>query len=308
MFDLYLTYEYHFAATQLVLAMLGIGATLRAEDISRVFRFPTAFGLGLGMQLLVVPLTAIVVGHLLAPHPGIVVGLVLVATLPGGTMSNLLVYFSRASLALSVSLTAVMTVGCLVTTPALLRLVAGPYLPDDFVMPVARVAFEMFVFLLGPLAAGMIVGRLAPDHREPFARWCIRGSLAVLSVIVVGASGAGRVDPVGFGVSGYVAIMTFCAIVVTSALLLGRATGLPAGDRCAIGIEVGIRNVNLGLLLKASIFPAIPGVPDRLADGVLFALLMYGAFGTTAAIVLALLHRRGLIVTREWHRPAQTHV
>jgi BASS family bile acid:Na+ symporter len=247
-----------------------------------------------------VPVVAVLVGRLLAPHTGIAVGLVLIAALPGGVMSNLLVYLARASLALSVALTATMTIGCLVTTPLLLRLFAGTYLPPAFVMPAGRIAFEMLVFLLVPLAIGTAVAVTLPRRREAFAQWTIRGSLVMLTVIIVGASGAGRIDPTAYGLAGYAALVVFTGVILATALLGSRAAGLSSPDRLAIGIEVGIRNINLGLLLKASIFPAVPGVPDPLGDAVLFALLMYGGIGTTAAVVLTVLHRRGILVTREW--------
>jgi BASS family bile acid:Na+ symporter len=300
MFEQYLIYEYHVAAMQLVLAMLGIGASLRRADITRVYRFPKAFGVGIAMQVVMVPVVAVLVGRLLAPHTGIAVGLVLIAALPGGVMSNLLVYLARASLALSVALTATMTIGCLVTTPLLLRLFAGTYLPPAFVMPAGRIAFEMLVFLLVPLAVGTAVAVTLPRRREAFAQWTIRGSLVMLTVIIVGASGAGRIDPTAYGLAGYAALVVFTGVILATALLGSRAAGLSSPDRLAIGIEVGIRNINLGLLLKASIFPAVPGVADPLGDAVLFALLMYGGIGTPAAVVLTVLHRRGILVTRDW--------
>jgi BASS family bile acid:Na+ symporter len=138
-----------------------------------------------------------------------------------------------------------------------------------------------------------------PRRREAFARWTIRGSLVMLTVIIVGASGAGRIEPTAYGLAGYGALLVFTAAILATALVGGRAAGLPLPDRLAIAIEVGIRNINLGLLLKASIFPAVPGVPDPLGDAVLFALLMYGGIGTMAAIVVAVLYRRGILIPRE---------
>jgi BASS family bile acid:Na+ symporter len=292
MFELYLEHEYHLAAAQLALAMLGVGATVTAAQLVSVFRFPGAFALGMAVQLLLVPAVAVLVGWLLGVGAGVATGLVLVAAVPGGTLSNLVSYVARANLALSVSLTAVSTLGCLVTTPLVLRLLAAAHLPEDFAMPAGRIALEIAVCLLGPLAVGMMAGARLGEARMLLARWAIRTSFALIVVIVVGSAGAGRIDPAAEGVRALAGLAAFAVLIQAGALALGRALRLPAADRAAIAIEVTIRNTNLGLLLKASLFPAVPGVADPLADGVLFVVLLYGGFALPAVLPVTVLQRR----------------
>ena len=141
--NLYLQYEFYFASAQLVLAMLGMGATLRGRDFMEVVRSPKGFGLGLFAVLVAGPLLALGVGRLFGLEPGLATGLVLVAAVPGGTLSNLLTYFAHGNVALSVSLTATATVGCLASTPVVLRLFATGLEDGAFVMPVAKVASDI---------------------------------------------------------------------------------------------------------------------------------------------------------------------
>jgi BASS family bile acid:Na+ symporter len=293
MFETYLQYEYHFAAAQLLFVMLGMGATLGVRDFLDVFREPTAFFVGIGTQLVAAPLVALLVGVWLDPPAGLGLGLILLAAVPGGTMSNLATWLARGNVPLSISLTAVTTLGSLVMTPFLLELLMGSQLPTGFVMPAGRVAFDIAFILLGPLALGMVIGNAAPRHRLVFSRWCIYASFAMIGVIVVGSAGAGRIDASAFGWFGPGVIAIFSAAVQVAGVLPGLLLGLPRRDLVAIGVEVTIRNSNLALLLKASLFPAVPGVADPVADGVLFAVLLYGGIALPVALPLIVFGRTG---------------
>src|SRR5690606_37674106 len=164
------------------------------------------FLVGLAVQIIGVPLLALAVNALLAPPPGIAFGLVLVAAMPGGAMSNVVAWFARAHVPLSIALTAVGTLGCMLTTPVVLRLLAGELVPPDFAMPAGAIALDIAVCLLLPLAAGMACGaRLTTRQRSALAGWCVRASLVVVVGIAVGLLSAGRLDPRAYGVSALVA-------------------------------------------------------------------------------------------------------
>jgi BASS family bile acid:Na+ symporter len=191
-----------------------------------------------------------------------------------------------------VSLTALTTMACLVTTPLLAQLLVGESGAGTLVMPTRRIAFEIAYCLLGPLAMGMAVGLRLEASRARFASACVRLSFAMIFVMFVGSAAAGRVDVLSQGPAALVGLGAFAAGAQLIGLLGSAALGLPRADAVAIAIETTVRNTNLALLLKASIFPARPGVPDPIADGVLFAVLLYGGFALLAALPLARLHRR----------------
>lgn len=288
----YLQYEYPLAAAQLCLAMLGMGATMRPTDFVEIARAPRGLLLGLFVQVAGVPVIALAVGRLLGVVPGIAVGLILVAAVPGGAMSNVATYLARGNPALSIALTTVSTLGCLLTTPLVLEIFASTHLPRGFEMPVARIAFDIFFCLLAPLVVGMAIGNRLARIRMGFATWCIRGSLFVILLIVVGSVSAGRVDAVAYGPIGLLAIVLFAVASQQAALLASRLARLRERDRVAIGIEVTIRNTNLALLVKASILPALPGVADPIADGAFFVALLYGGVALLVALPPILLQRR----------------
>jgi BASS family bile acid:Na+ symporter len=292
-FEAYPRYEHLLASTQLAFAMLGMGAVLAPRDFVAVARSPRALGIGLAVQLVAVPLLATLLGLLLPVPAGIAAGLVLVAAVPGGTMSNVFTYFGRGNIALSISLTALTTVGALVTTPALLRLLVGAHLPARFEMPTASIALEIGVTLLVPLVAGMLFGVRFPEWRGGFSRWCIRASLAAILVMVVGAGGSGRLDPRAYGAVAPIAVGLLALVFQQAAYAVCWLGRLEARDRLTIAIEVTIRNTNLAILVKASLFPATAGL-DPIGDGMFFVALLYGGAALMLAALPVALGRRRL--------------
>jgi BASS family bile acid:Na+ symporter len=292
LFDWYPEWEYGLASAQLVLAMLGMGALLGPKDFVELVRVPRAMAVGLGVQIAGVPLVAFALGRVLPIEAGIAAGLVLVAAVPGGTMSNVVTYLGRGNIALSIALTGVTTIAALVTTPAILRIFVSDFLPPDFEMPVARVAWEIGVTLLLPLFAGMAIGARFHVQRGALSKWAIRGSLAAIAVMIVGAAGSGRVDPEAYGPVGLGAVFAMAAGAFALAWLVSRAARLSQPDRLAVVVEATIRNANLGVLVKASLFPAEAGRVDPIGDAMFFTVLMYGGIAMLFAAPPALLARR----------------
>jgi BASS family bile acid:Na+ symporter len=286
MFDWFPDYEYPLARLQLVLFMLGMGATLSVADFLAVFRRPRSFIAGFVVQVLMLPWLAVAINRLGRLEGGLAVGLVLVAAMPGGALSKLFTYLGRGNVPLSISLTAFTTLASLVTVPLLLQLLAAHYIRDDFHMPVADVVLDVALCLLLPLLAGMVVARLWPQGRLGFARLCVRLGFVVVFVVILGS--LGRINPGEHGLGVAAAIIVFCLAGQQLSMLPFYIMRWPRRDRMAAGIEVTMRNMNLALLLKARLFPP----DDPLAGTVLFVILFYAGTALVAGFPLALNHRR----------------
>lgn len=287
MTDAYPQYEEWFARIQLVCFMLGMGVTLAVADFIKVAQKPRSLCLGLVGQICVIPLIALAINHLLDLDPPIALGLIMVAAMPGGSLSKVFVYLGRGNAPLSITLTAVSTLATVVTTPLTLRLLATEYIPD-FEMPVAKIVTDVALFLLAPLAIGMVVGRIWPARQRTISRWAVRLGFVALMFIVVGSLAAGRIRPAEHGFLVPLAIVLFCVLGQQLNMTPFYIFRLPRPDRLAVGIEATMRNMNLALLLKSSLF----GAEGELADGVLFVVLFYGAVAFFAGVPLALNHRR----------------
>ncbi|MCB1704535.1 MAG: bile acid:sodium symporter family protein [Halioglobus sp.] len=282
----YVAHEYWFAVFQLVMAMLGMGATLTGRDFRDVVREPRAVTIGLAVQLLLVPLAAFAFLRLLGVSGGVAIGIALIASIPGGTTSNIFTFFARGNSALSISITGLTTLACLVTTPLILAALISDSLPAEFTMPTGQIVSEIAFTLLLPLALGMLYLYLYPAQAVAVSKWCIRASLLGIVLIVVGSMTAGRLDIEAFGLGNVVLVVSFTLALVAIGWLASRLQRLPTPDATAIEFEVIVRNVNLGVMLKASLFPASAVATGHLGDAVMFTLLLYGGLQLAVAAVL----------------------
>ena len=289
---IYLQYEYWFAAIQLILAMLGMGATLTMSDFKNVLNQPTAFNYGTLIQLLLVPVIAYIFIRSAGLTGGVAIGIALIAAIPGGTTSNIFTYMAKGNIPLSISITAVTTLACLLSTPLILSLLIAEYLPTDFSMPTQRIITEIALTLLLPLFIGMMILKKLPNIASPLSKWSIRLSLLFIAFIVIGSSSAGRLDIDAFGTNNLWMVFIFIMLMTTISLLAANLLKLSLADRTAIQMEVVVRNINLGVLIKASLFPVVATSATSIGDMVLFTILLYGAIQMLIAAAIITVRRR----------------
>lgn len=288
----YLANEYWFAVFQLVTAMLGMGATLTPKDFREIATEPFPVLSGVSLQLIVVPLLAFLMITLLNVSAGVAVGVALIAAVPGGSSSNIFTLFAKGNVALSISITAITTIICLVSTPLILELLVSPYLPETFVMPTLEIMQDISVNLLLPLAVGMVCLRFSPKLASWLSTWCIRASVLGLLMIFVGASLAGRLDAEAFGFNNILLVSGFVFLLMLAGWLIPRMLGIGRADASAIEMEVLVRNINLGVMLNVLLFPVVEGQDNTLGNMSLFALLLYGGVQLILAVLIVPFKRK----------------
>lgn len=291
MFENYHEYEYLLARVQLVFFMLGMGATLEMTDFARIVRTPTTLLYGLGYLFLVMPLLAVLISRLMGVEPGIGVGLILIALMPGGVVSKVFTYLGRGNVALSITLTAFGSFGSVITVPLFLRLLASDYVPPDFSVPLGLVVPDVSLYLLLPLTMGMIWGHYSPANRMKFAHTLVSIGWLFVLLMVIGSIGSGRIHPGDYGWRAPLAIVIFCLLSQQLSMLPFYYFRWPRPDRLAVGIEMTMRNINLALLLMTLLFPYDRDMKD-IADGTLFVALFYAAVAMGVGLLLALNHLR----------------
>ncbi len=247
------------------LMMFGVALDLKLDDFKRIIVSPKAPGIGLIAQFVLLPAATFLLTLALRPQPSIALGMILVASCPGGNLSNIMTYLAKGNCAVSISMTAVSTAAAIFMTPLNLSL-WGSLNPDTAVILKAVSLSPMDVFttiflILGvPLVAGLTLSRyfpfLAGKVRKPFKIF----SLIFFIVIVLGALAANWT--IFLQVVGLVMLIVLLhnALALNLGYWSGRVAGLAEQDCRAVCIEVGIQNSALGLVLVFNFFSGLGGM------------------------------------------------
>ncbi|MFO0905566.1 MAG: bile acid:sodium symporter [Pirellulales bacterium] len=272
----YQSLEYSLAASLLVCSMFGMGTTLAVRDLLDVFKTPSSLAIVLLLQCVISPTLALVIGKLFGVSLGVAAGMILITAIPGGSYTNLFTYFGRGNVALSVAATTFCTALCVVTTPLVLRTFNLGGALGEVVMPAGKIFFEIVTWLLLPLATGMLTRRFLPSRYALLGKVGIWASVTILVVLVIAAMSSGRLKLMSEGWRAPLAIIALGTAMLWSTYGTCLLAKRPLLDVFTIAIEVVVRNGNLALLLKASLYPDSTTDP-AVSSGVLFAILFYAA-------------------------------
>jgi BASS family bile acid:Na+ symporter len=242
------------------LVMLGMGVTLSPTDFRRIAKRPGAVGIGVGLQLAVMPLLGLVLARALDLSPALAAGVILLGACPGGTASNVVTWLARGDVALSVSLTTASTVLAPLATPALTALYAGARVP----VPAAAMLRDIAAIVLLPLAAGVALRALAGARVERVTRALPLLSVAAIAAIIaiVVALNRGQLAAVAAPVA--LAVVLHNGLGLALGWIGARALGRTEREARTIAIEVGMQNSGLAAALAAAHFPPAAALPGAL--------------------------------------------
>lgn len=261
-----------FSSTDLVLLngtiaamMFGVSLQLTPEDFTRILKSPRAPMVGLFAQFLILPALTCLATWLLNVDPQLALGMILVASCPGGTFSNIMTWIGRGSVAVSVTMTAVSSLAAVVMTPFNFALYGWlnpntrEMLRDIAVQPVELLALVIVVLGI-PIVLGMWVGRrfsaFATASDKP---------MRVMSLVVflgfVAIAFNKNIDLLRNALATVVPLVIFHnAMALSIGALAAKCMSLPVDQRRAVTMEVGIQNSGLGLTLLFTFFPQSTGM------------------------------------------------
>jgi bile acid:Na+ symporter, BASS family len=266
----------------LFVIMVGIGLTLTSDDFRREARQPKGAVIGSLGQLLLMPALGFAIAALLSLPPAIAVGLVIVAACPGGTTSNLVAYLCRANVALSIVLTVVASLVTIVTLPiaANLALSWQPAASDVAIeVPLLRTVGLLVGIVLVPVAIGMTVRRTSPARAASLETFVSAFGAIVLIALIVGIAISVRDEFWELLAAAGPAALLLNVSGILAGIGLGALARVPRGDRLTFGVELGIKNSTLGILIAATVIGS-----ERMAvPSAVYGLLMYlSAFALVA--------------------------
>ncbi|OWM71706.1 hypothetical protein CDL15_Pgr005894 [Punica granatum] len=229
--------------------MLSMGLTLTFEDFRRCLRNPWTVGIGFLAQYMIKPLLGYVIARTLKLSAPLATGLILVSCCPGGQASNVATYISKGNVALSVLMTTCSTIGAIIMTPLLTKLLAGQLVPVD----AAGLAISTFQVVLVPTVLGVLSNEFFPKFTSKIVT--ITPLIGVILTTLLCASPIGQVSEVlktqGTRLLFPVALLHAAAFALgywMSKLSFGESTSR------TISIECGMQSSALGFLLAQKHF------------------------------------------------------
>jgi bile acid:Na+ symporter, BASS family len=228
------------------------------------------------------PALGFAIAALLSLPPALAVGLVIVAACPGGTTSNLVAYLCRANVALSIVLTVIASLVTIVTLPiaANLALAWQPAASEvPISVPVGRTIALLVGIVLVPVALGMTVRRRAPGRAAALETFVSAFGAIVLVALIVGIAISLREEFFELLAAAGPASVLLNVSGIAAGLGLGALARVPRADRLTFGVELGIKNSTLGILIAATVLGS-----ERMAvPSAVYGLLMYvSAFALVA--------------------------
>ena len=263
--------------------MFGLGLSLRKQDLIDVARKPMPLFIGLGGQLVFLPLIAFSAATLLPFEASILLGLVLIALCPGGSTSNAIIFSVGGNVALSVSLTIASSLITLMSIPLLLS-----YAVDLFGLTMtdakidAGYIFNSLLYMTAiPVAVGMIIGVRFPE----FATKAIPplkklGLIFILMIILLSIYNAREFVTEEIGTVILAAGLLSTSVVV-GGYYLSKYFVKDMGNRLTIAVEIGVQNTPIAIFLGSSVL----GMPELSIVAITYGIFNYGLIAVLIRII-----------------------
>lgn len=286
----------------LAFVMFGVALGIKPRTFKDVFANPKSVIVGVLSQWVALPAVTFIIALALSPWitPMIALGMILVASCPGGNISNFISSLSKGNIELSVSMTAITTAFAPIVTPFNFFLWGTLYshiISIKADIPTLVIPFmpmlEQILLLLGvPIVLGLLFSRYFPNATKKITKPAqILSVLLFIGMVIVSFSQNFQLflDNI-FYVFFIVMIHNACAL--GSGFVLGTLTRVSTADRRSLTIETGIQNSGLGLILlfNTSIFPA--EIWHGHYGGMLFITAWWGIWHIVSGLTVAYLFRR----------------
>lgn len=257
-----------------IMFSLGIGLTL--ADFRRVVDRGWVFAIGALCQIVFIPVMAYLIITLFGLTGAIAAGIMLLALCPGGVTSNVVARLAGGDVALSVSLTALMSLTSIVTVPILIGWSVTHFMGADAPeVSVTSLAIAMFLITMLPVTLGMLLRYSATplaDRLEPVLIKMASLLFVLIILAAIASNWALLVDNAGhFGL----ALLLLNLSTMLGGFLIALALGLTVAEQKTISIEVGIQNGTLGITLAPLIVGATNGIPAIGLPSAMYGVIMY---------------------------------
>jgi len=241
-------------ALAFIMFVLGLGLT--GADFLRVIKQPRDFFVGALSQIILLPIIAFILVKIWSIAPELAIGVMIIAAAPGGVTSNLLTSFAKGDVALSVSLTAIISLLCVVTIPFIVltsvELLGGSNITQD--ISLFGMSRDMFLIVTVPVILGMLLRKFSSGvalKLEPIAK---KVSILLFILVLLGAIAAERENVISYFAQAGLITLILNVVMMILAYYVAQFLASGTKQKKCITIECGLQNGTLAIFVATSIF------------------------------------------------------
>ena len=245
-----------FLPLALAFIMFALGLGLTGSDFLRVVRQPRDFFVGAFSQIILLPIIAFILVKIWPIAPELAIGVMIIAAAPGGVTSNILTSFAKGDVALSISLTAIISLLCVITIPFIVLtsfgLLSDVSIPED--ISLIGMARDMFLIVTVPVILGMLFKKFISGVALKFEPIAKKVSTMLFVLVLLGAIAAERENIVSYFAQAGLITLALNVIMMIVAFYLAQILGTGTKQKKCITIECGLQNGTLAIFVATSIF------------------------------------------------------
>ena len=263
-----------FLPLALAFIMFALGLGLTGNDFLRVIRQPRDFFVGTFSQIILLPIIAFILVKLWPISPELAIGVMIIAAAPGGVTSNILTSFARGDVALSISLTAIISLLSVITVPFIILtsviLIENSGL--DLNISLTKMAISMFLIVTVPVIIGMIFRKFASNVAIKFEPIAKKISAVLFVIVLLGAILAEKDNVVSYFAQAGLITLVLNVVMMIVAYYIAQLLASGTEQKKCITIECGLQNGTLAIFVATSIF----GGGMYVIPAATYSLIMFG--------------------------------
>ena len=240
----------------LAFIMLTLGLGLTGQDFIRVIKQPKDFLIGLLSQIIFLPIIAFIIIKIWPISPELAIGVMIIASAPGGVTSNILTSLARGDVALSISLTAVISLLSVLTVPFVVLTSVDLLGLNNITENISllSMAIQMFLIVAAPTFLGMIIRKYANNFTLKFEPTAKKISVALFIIVLIGAILSEKENLVNYFAQAGLITLLLNILMMILAYNLAKIFGSGSQQKKAISIECGLQNGTLAIFVGTVLF------------------------------------------------------
>ena len=245
-----------FLPLALAFIMFSLGLGLTGVDFLRVIKQPKDFFVGAVSQIILLPIVAFILVKIWPISPELAIGVMIIAAAPGGVTSNILTSFAKGDVALSISLTAIISLLSVITVPFILISSLNLLGSESIVQNISLVSMAMSMFLIVtvPVIIGMIFRKFAENIAIKFESITKKISVVLFIIVLLGAILAEKDNVVSYFVDAGFITLVLNILMMIIAFYIAQLLGTGTAQKKCIALECGLQNGTLAIFVGTTLF------------------------------------------------------